>query len=358
MKLTKILLPLIMILPLAVFPQIEKNASKRIAYAVSESPQISVSNKYGNIIFIPWEKDSVVFELDYTVKSVKPQTVDALFQMIDFTYFGNKYHVMISTKLQMDYNNLSNLLRSITAGSNTISINYKVYYPANAQLKAENKYGNIIMNNVKGSVDIKLDNGDLTAGTISGFFILDMSYGNANIQSINEGSINFNSGDLDIKKAGNLQIQSKLARMNFEEIKQLNITSLRDKYYIGSISQINGKATFSYINIYNIDQSLQMNLKYGGVYVSKSTTALKNINIDGDYTTINIYLNNSLNANFEITHTSGTNLDLPKNAKIKSKIPVPDAKNTYKSIGQIGTQQSTAQIKIKNKEGQISIINI
>lgn len=358
MNINRIFLILILLIPISAFPQMVKHGTKRMAYAVSESPQITVENKYGNIVFVPWEKDSVVFDIEYTVRSVKPQTVDALFQMIDFTFFGNKYHAMATTKLQMDFNNVSNILRTITAGSNTITINYTVYFPARAQIKAENRYGNIIINNLKGSLDIMLQNGDLNAGNIAGFFRLDMSYGNANIQSLDEGDINFNSGDLDIKKANNLQIQSKLSRITFEDVKKLSINSLRDKYYLGSTSFVTGKAIFSYINIYNIDQSMMMDLKYGGVNISKSATSLKQISLNGSYSTINIYLHNSLNANFEITHTTGTVLDLPKNAKIKSKTAVPEVKNTFLSTGQIGTRTPSAQINIKNKDGQITLINI
>lgn len=335
----------------------ERKGGRRAAYKVEESAQVNISNKYGNIVLIPWEKDSVVFEVDYIVKSSKPQTVDALFQMIDFSFFGSPYHVSASTKLQMEYSSVSNILRTITAGSNTLSINYTVHYPSSAQLKLENRFGNIHMNNTKAPVNIILENGDLSAGAISGSLKLEIMYGNANIASMKDGNITVTSGDIDVKTATVVQVQSKLSRINFETVDKLTISSFRDKYYVGSVESLTGKTNFTHLNLYNLETAIQLDSKYGGVYVSKSSKTLKNININGDYSSISIYLNNQVAANFELIYTSGTNLVLTADATVKSKVLVPESKNTYKSVGQIAGTSGNTQIFIKNREGQISIIN-
>ncbi len=342
----------------SLFAQTEKYDTKRFAAKVNPNAQLTVSNKYGDVVFVQWEKDSIVAEIEYRVRSNKPQTVEALFKMIDFSYYGSTSNIIISTELRMDYNNLSNLLRSVTAGSNTISINYKIYLPANTKIKATNKFGNIILGNTTANLDITLDNGNLTIGKISGYFVLDMTYGNANIQSVKEGNLSFGFGDLDIRTAQNLHLNSKLSRVNIEEVNKLSINSLRDKYYLGKISVINGKSNFSFMNLQNLVQAVQLNLKYGGIVIAKSGAELKSINLNAEYSNININLSDGIPFDFDIIHSAGTMLTMPSQTVYSSKSQLTQPKNTTRSVGYSGRQNANLKVVVSNKEGQILISNL
>jgi hypothetical protein len=352
------LLAFLFLVPLLSFSQTEKHDALRLAYKVASKPQVTINNKYGNVLFVQWEKDSVVVEVDYTVRSNKPQTVDALFQMINFNHYGNQHHVQVSTNLQMNYNNLSSLLRTITAGSNTIRINYRVYIPFGAQIKVENKFGNIIMNNISAPVDVKLDNGNFSAGNIKGMLLLDMSYGNANIQSLQDANIEFGSGDLDIQKAKDIQINSKMSRVNISQVNKLTITSLRDKYYLGNVNIISGKSTFTFITISQMMENVLLSLKYGGVTMHGTSPHVTGINLSADFSNISINLNANLAADLQLTYNQGTNLILSSKAKMNARKAVPNAKNTFSSSGSIGESKINCKITIKNKEGQIQLTQL
>jgi hypothetical protein len=352
------LLALLFFVPLLSFGQTEKHDARRMAYKVASKPQVSINNKYGDVVFVQWEKDSVVVEVDYTVRSKKPQTVDALFQMINFNHYGNQYHVQVSTDLQMSYNNLSSLLRTITAGSNTIRINYRVFIPHGAQIKVENKFGNIIMNNLNAKVDIKLDNGNFSAGNLKGMLILDMSYGNANIQSVQDAQIEFSSGDIDIHKAQSIQLDSKMSRVNITQVNKLTITSLRDKYYLGNVDILSGKSTFSFITVSRMIENAVLSLKYGGITMHGTSPKLKGINLSADFSNISINLNASVAASLHFTHNQGTDLIISSKAKLNPRQAIPNAKNTFTTSGTIGGVKTTCKISIKNKEGQIQLTQL
>ncbi len=49
----------------------ENSKTVREAYRISSGTEVQVINKYGDIHLVPWEKDSVVFEIDLSVTSTK-----------------------------------------------------------------------------------------------------------------------------------------------------------------------------------------------------------------------------------------------------------------------------------------------
>ena len=123
-------------------------------------------NKYGDIHLIPWEKDSVVFEIDFSVTSNKQAKVDKIFDYVDFDFKATAYYVIAQTVFEGQnsfWREMADVASTIFSSGTNTRIDYTVYFPAGNDVRIENKFGNIYTTDHTGKVDITLSNGDLKA---------------------------------------------------------------------------------------------------------------------------------------------------------------------------------------------------
>ena len=117
------------------------------SFITNASTTIEVTNKYGRIQIIPWDKDSVRFEIDLFIKSDNLSRLQKVKNSIDFEFVNTKYYILAKTNFENQYNGLLSELKqlskeftSIFAGSQyQVKINYLVMIPKYINIKVENK---------------------------------------------------------------------------------------------------------------------------------------------------------------------------------------------------------------------------
>jgi len=185
-----------------------KNREISKTFMTTEETEIQINNKYGNIQIINWEKDSVMIQVEISVKGSKLSKVNKTFDYIDVDFTSDSYYVIVNTIFKNERNrfwtDVSDLTNSIFKGGNNTQINYKVYMSENNALKIKNKFGNIYLGNRKANTEIKLSNGDMKANDFSGYLEMEFSYGTANIKRANDARVKINYGDIRIKKINTL----------------------------------------------------------------------------------------------------------------------------------------------------------
>ena len=268
---------------------VEKSKTLSRSFAVGSDTEIEISNKYGNVHLIPWEKDSVRFEIELKVKGPKQSKVDKTFSFIDFEFQSTKYYIIATTIFEGSsfWNDVSDLTGTIFSSNTKTTINYTVYLPAGAALKVSNKYGNIYTTDHSGKVSINLSNGDLKAHHFSGNTTISTEFGNSSIAKIDEGKLNISYGELYLDEGDHLQLQTKSSEIHLTGMGSLQIDSKRDKYYIQQAESIEGSSYFSRINIQQINKSISFNTKYGDMDIkgfSDKLTAFKIKTNDTDLT--------------------------------------------------------------------------
>jgi hypothetical protein len=268
---------------------VEKGKTLSRSFAVGGDTEIEVSNKYGNIHLIPWEKDSVRFEVELKVKGPKQSRVDKTFSYIDFEFQSTKYYIIARTVFEGSsfWNDVSDLTGTIFSSNTKTTINYTIYLPADAALKVSNKYGNIYTTDHSGKVDISLSNGDLKAHHFSGNTSISTEFGNSSITKIDEGKLNISYGELFLDEGRNLQLQTKSSEIHLTSIGTLQLDSKRDKYYIQQVKSLSGSSYFSRLSLENIHESINLSTKYGEVDIkgfSDEFTTFKMKTHDSDLT--------------------------------------------------------------------------
>ncbi len=203
----------------------EKSRSLSRSYAVDINTEIQVVNKYGNIHLIPWEKDSVRFDIELKVTTTKQSKLDKTFDYIDFDFRSSKYYVIAQTVFEGKaafWTEVSDLASTIFSSGTKTQIDYTIYLPSNSNLRTELKFGNIYGSDHHGKLFVKLSNGDMKAHALTGETTLDLEFGNTDIYQLDEAKIVSRYAEVNIEACGDLDIESKSTKFEIESAESIN----------------------------------------------------------------------------------------------------------------------------------------
>ena len=328
-------------------------------FKVTEKTTVEVSNKYGKIHVVTWDRDSVRFEVDLRISASNYQKMEKLRDNINFEFTATKNFVVAKTVLTSQGSIISDFVDAFIP-TNQVTINYMVYVPKNISLKIENKFGDIYMDDFNGNLEIILSNGDLKANRLSGYPSVFLNSGNGTINSIDNGKIQVSYSDLQIKEAGKVHLESKSSRITVNSAVNLDIDSKRDKFEIDAVDYIFASGYFSSFTIDNVRKELRGDLKYGNLDVNHVADVFSFINIDSEYTDIDLYFNRSTSYNLDITHHNDVYINLPASlARIETKVLNEDEKLML-TYGRIGSTAIETSHKVKitaTKKCNINIIH-
>ena len=338
---------------------VEKERTVSRSFVLKESTEIEVSNKYGDIHLIPWEKDSVRFDIRLQVKSTKQSKLDKTFDFIDFNFKANDYYIIAQTVFEQggsfwsEVNDIANNLFS--AGTST-SIDYTIHLPANVHISLQHKYGNIYMTDFTGDINIDLSNGNLKAHNLSGEILLRVNFGDLDVQSVKNGQIDLSYGELHLDEAGEIQVSGSSASIYSDHIRQLTLDAKRSKLYLGKVDNIKGMTYFSTLEVDDLKELISLNSRYGSVDLKNIGQKVSMVNLTTYDTDLSLTLNPEdtygldllVNDKTEVLYSAKiTNIDTPDK-------PVPDKKIQVKYT--IGDKKHKAiPLKLNCEAGRVSL---
>ena len=337
--------------------EFKETVSKHHVFSVIPECQINITNKYGDVILNKWDRDTVVIDIQMVINTEKKEKTEALLELIDFTVVNSEFYIVASTEFG-NYsgsfiNNFNRMMQTLFTSSNQLNIKYTVYYPANATIKVDNKYGNVVVDDIQKNLHVKLNNGDLRIGNVGGFLELEQDFGNAHIGNIQDANIKYSFGDMEIKKAKHVKIDSRSGRINITELTILEVKSIRDKYYIGKVQQIIGKTSFSYFNIYRFEQSMKVDSHFGEMNINGIDKNFSHIDLKGEYTDVYIHVSSDLAFEIDIEHNNQTEIVTTLDAHLE-KEQIGDTKY-YQTRGYVGSSSAKNKIIISTSSGKITI---
>lgn len=284
------------------------------SFAVYKETELQVFNKYGNINLIPWEKDSVRFEIHVNVVSNKQVKADKTFDIIDFDFKATRYYLIAKTVFagQNDFlSDVGDLAAGIFGSGTNTNISYSIYYPNSIRLTIENKYGNIFCTNHTGRIDLKLSNGDLKAYSFTGEASIKIDNGKAEINDIDKAKLTLNYGEIRLGKANALTIDSKSSSINIDEINELHLISKRDKIKITKVMSCNGQLNYSQSSFGTLTDDLEFTMNYGTMDLAYLSKNLKSIRLDCRYSDISILLNKNSSYSTNLQYTEASEVLVP-----------------------------------------------
>lgn len=330
------------------------------SFAVPPNGNVRIVNKYGNIVINTWNKDSVKAEIKITVWGKNDKNVDKMMRRVDFDFIQSTRYLEMVTVLDRSsgffaeiWNNIGDYSKTLL-NQNKLKIEYIIYMPEHLDLEIENKFGDIYFQEYKGRLRINLSHGNIRATKFSQLD-LDLSFGNADIQSIGDGVFNLKGTECSFPSIGNGQITSSSSEIRIKEISFLKMFSNSDrKFIVEKADEIQGSSNFSKIEINQVSDAVRIEMNYGVLEMGKIDPGFTSIDVTGKNTPITIEF------------TKGASFDLIVEGK-EDRITIPNENSLKKSYqnerdnlvtftGRIGISDQTGLVKIRSGNGDIKII--
>lgn len=170
------------------------------SYAVG-SATVVLENSFGRMRLHTWDQDMVKVEATISVSTQDDAFAQEILQQIDIQ--EERSTEEISFKTQMGQNG-----RSWTTNKPyKINIDYEVYLPAKAAVKAINTYGLMEVSDINNpSAELISRYGTLTGGKLTQLKSLTVEYGKAKIAELGSGEITFRGSGINLNAVtGNLK---------------------------------------------------------------------------------------------------------------------------------------------------------
>ena len=330
-------------------------------FAVNPGTSIEITNKYGTIELITWEKDSVVIDVRMKIEEKKVSRLDKTLDNIDFDFTSSTHYLIARTIVDKNRSQLENeflkFKETLMQAESSIQIDYKVWLPASNPLKIENKFGDIFIDDYDGPAEINLSNGKLKAHNFNKKATINLNFADASISELVSGRLTTNYSDLYIKNAGSLHISSKSSEIEIIESKELNIDSRRDKYRLRMTDKIEVEGSFTSIRLSQLIDRGTLRVNYGDLEIEKIDPGFSNIYLESKNTNIDLSFNPESHFNFELTETKA-DLKMGREITIEDKVLINEKDNTNKIQGFFGKKSEEDQkLYINAISGDLSIFS-
>lgn len=330
-------------------------------FEVSPETQIEITNKYGKIEMITWEKDSVVIEINIRVEERKLSRLEKSMEQIDFDFTDSRHFLIVRTTIGKNMSALEKeFLRfkeTILQSDGSMQIDYTVWLPADNDLKVENKFGDIYIGDFSGDAEIELSNGNLKSHDFKGRLDLTLNFADATINELEVARLNCNYSNVFLQKAKNLRVISKSSTFEVEELNDLDADSRRDKFRILKADLIDGQGSFSNFRINELTDRLTLRADYGDIDIQKAAIDFSSILVESKSTDINIYFNRESNFRFEVTH-SKSDINFGNQMNITEEQILDEKENKVELQGIFGEGENLpTKLFINAASGEVNIFS-
>ena len=256
----------------------------RRGWAKSSVNALKVTNKFGEIKINDMGGDSVTIKVVITVENSSQSKASELMDMIEIQFSKSGGLVNAETSIESNFRS-----------KQSFTIDFLINIPKDRDLDITNRYGNVVMNDLEAKGTFNIGYGNLTAGHLkapSGRPVnMEVSYGKADIESINDANMVFQYSKLYGGEIARLVLDSKYSQVNLHKTKNLTLESKYDGINIDEIDNLQSVSKYTNYKIGLLSGNLDLDTGYGSVRISKVDPRFNEIRITNSYGGINIGLN-------------------------------------------------------------------
>jgi hypothetical protein len=338
--------------------QVSEKRTFEKSVAVNKSITVEIYNKYGNVHITPWDKDSASITAEVEAFASNAAKLNKMMDGVSVNITETSYVIRAQTDFKNNFSVLIETFKGLTGEiipfESSIEVNYYISVPAYINLKIENSYGDVYLEDILGELSLSIANGSFKANYINKASLMDLSFCDATINKINSGNINISYSDLLIKESGDLRMTSRSSRITLNNIAKLDANSRRDKFYIGDIELLQGVTYFTDFFIDKMTNEINLTLKYGSVNADIIDNKFSLINISAEYTDIALSFAAEASFYLDIKRLS-TFITLPeRNTKLQENM-LNDEKKESITFGTVGKGPGDAKVKINAIKGTIKL---
>ncbi len=340
----------------------QEKVSKKIekTYAFTNTGELHLENKYGNVIINGWEKKTIQITIDIQVFKKKKDVAKELLQRIkpqidnteDFisitSIIEEKNTSMISKFFNKEFFNTVN---PFDFDKGNIQIDYTIHLPTNAEINIINKFGDIIISEWGGKLKANAQHGDIWINKDLNNANIEMKFGKLKTKSITYGNIHLKNGEIDIKDSKDLKINSNGTIIKIEHVKSLEIYSSKDQVTINKIGNLRGKIMFSSMYLNDVYQNINLTMEVADFWISKIQQSNTFVVINQESSELNINVS-GLAIDFNASLEQGL-LRIPKSFTNITTDMIDKRKRIRDISATYGKSNSPGKFLITGKKGII-----
>ncbi len=248
----------------------------RHAYPKSDVSALNISNKYGAITINDEGGDSVTIDVTVVVESTSNSRAQQLLGQIGVEFSKSGKTVIAETNINSDFKTRENF-----------NINYKVNIPADRNLDITNKYGNLAINKLEALGKFQIAYGNIMAETMkapgSESIFLDLAYGKADIQDVNQLNTVIKYSKLFLGKTNRMQLESRYSTIEIDEVGELKTNSKYDGFSIEQAENITAESKYTHYNIDQLKKRFVLISEYGNITIEEVAANFEAIDITSSY---------------------------------------------------------------------------
>ena len=176
-------------------PGVEKKKTYSKSYPLNGSDKVSINNQFGEVKIATWSKNEVRVDVTITGRGSTEERAQQILDLISIEDGKGSDGVFFKTNMKNQ-----TWKGDKKGGSNGMEINYEVQMPAGNPLSLKNSFGSTFVPDMSGAVEIVSKFGELTAGKLANVKKLEVEYGTATVESVNNADVVINFSQAQIGK--------------------------------------------------------------------------------------------------------------------------------------------------------------
>ena len=304
---------------------------------------------FGKISIVEWDKDEIDFYIQIIGNGKTQNEAKNYLDSINILLYQKDRLVVCNT-------DIASVKKSSSKSKTGLNVVYKLHVPSNIYLNIKAVYGDIVIeNDMHSNIQMEVIFGNFEGQYLKGKQNnLLLAYGNVKLKGAENLNLSlkfaFNSNLENIK---NLSVNSLNSNIKGGKIVNLDITSNFDKIKMDTIGYLKGILKHSELVINTLLSSAIVDIDYGNIDIKNVYLNFDTIDIQAQYTPIQITLteNHNFSSYIEADHGS---INMKNIASQKKET------NQYQQrfTGIIGKDKNPkSKVRIKNKFGIIKIAN-
>ena len=358
MKYNKILIILLTLLPAAIISAQNETEVRSFmkTVRVGKETSLQILNKYGTIHITPWDKDSASIRAEVKAFAPNQARLTKMFNgiSINITEAGSivRAQTEFTENIGMLFENFKGMTSKIIAYDSRVEINYYISIPEYLNLRIENKYGDVYMENNSGTLSVLVSNGTFKANSIGSRSTLTLAFCNARINYIASGKIDASFSEINIGETGDLTINSISSKYEITKAEVIITESRRDKFFIHNVGSLKGNSYFTDFNMNSVRKEIDLTARYGSVTADVIDRGFETIVINSGYSDLSLGFDQAASYKFDIRHINSYVVLPDKDTKSEKKA-INEDKKEYITYGTTGKNQGTSSVRIDANRGNI-----
>lgn len=210
--------------------EFSKDRSISETYSTSGADKLNISNQFGKVIIKTWSRNEVKVDIRIEVSSTDREDAEEMFERIDVEHGKSGGSIYFKTNMEKNKDKQRSERNQSKNRSNSINIDYEISMPAELSLDLKTQFGQTIVPDLQGKVNIDHQFGDLEAGRLSNPGKISVKFGSASIDGVDGGSYDFQfiSNQAVLKNArGDIKVGVQHCKSNGVVIYGEDVSSLK-----------------------------------------------------------------------------------------------------------------------------------